>query len=697
MTKFAVLRASQTLSSYFNWMLLLGISALGFTGLKLLSNPEQLAILGLSSLMVLGVMGSWRWFWFGLQLLRSRIYLYLVFARWRRRANTIPVKNLPPLCIVAPTFKEKPWITERVFRAIAQEAKSLTQPVTLVIVTTEPEIVAIREILKFEDPDSSAVHLIAMVDPGGGKRKALAYGLRELACLNLPQNTVVALMDGDSVVSPGTFRKCLPFFLMFPKMGALTTDEMPIVVGSYLFSEWLHLRFCQRHLYMCSHSLSRKLLCLTGRFSLYRSEAALAPTFADVLENDNLDDWLWGRFKFLSGDDKSTWYWLLRQGYDLLYIPDVMVHTIETISGSLVSRAYQNMRRWSGNMLRNGNRALALGPNKTGWFIWYCLLDQRLSIWTSLVAPGLLLTYMFQANWTAVAIILSWILFSRPLMLVIVFWGRESHLKPIHLPILLIAQWSSSLIKVWTQMNLAQQKWSNRGNQSSSFAGSGWERWVKTTTSRFLLVSQMFSFVVFLLCLAKVLNPIQDLPGLLWNHQMAAAQPAVTQIIEAIDRGILPNDGQDDSAPLQALIDQLPSQGRIQINLPMGEIDLFRPVEINRSHTIIKGQGVGQTILQARFSRKEGEAVLAIRPHFPKASPAESQIASVSQDKVQNVQLSSFTLLQMLPKSAAALDGIVLENVVDAEIKNLDLEKSGRHSLILRKTQNIKVEYVSMG
>lgn len=688
MNKFAALKPLQKLSPYLNWMLMLSISVLGFIGLKLLINPERLAILGLSSLMTLGVMGAWRWCWFGLQLVRSRIYLNWMFARWRRRANRIPVENLPPLCIVAPTFKEKPWITERVFVAIAQEAKSLTQPVTLVIVTTEPEIVAIRELLKSEDPDCRFIHLIAIADPGGGKRKALADGLRELARLNLPPETIVALMDGDSVISPGTLRKCLPFFEMFPKMGALTTDEMPIVIGSYLFSEWLHLRFCQRHLYMCSHSLSHKLLCLTGRFSLYRSEAAFDPTFADVLENDKLDDWLWGQFKFLSGDDKSTWYWLLRRRYDLLYIPDVMVYTIETISGSFADRAYQNMRRWSGNMLRNGNRAIALGPNKTGWFIWYCLLDQRLSIWTSLIAPGLLLIYFFQTNWTAMAIIWSWILFSRPLMLAIVFWGRESQLKPIHLPILLLAQWSSSLIKVWTQMNLAQQKWSNRGNQSQAVAGSRWERWAKTTTSRFLVVSQMFSFVIFLLCLSKVVNPIQDLPGLWWNSQVLA-QPPITQIIEAIDRGILPNDGQDDSAPLQALINSLPSKGIVQINLPIGEIDLFRPIEINRSNTIIKGQGMGRTILQAHFNRKLAEAVILIRPRF-------SKTLLVSQNKVRNIQLRSFTLLQMLSKTASGLDGIVLENVLHAEIKNLDLEKSGNHSLILRKSEDIKSEYVSI-
>ena len=80
-------------------------------------------------------------------------------------------------------------------------------------------------------------------------------------------------------------------------------------------------------------------MCLTGRFSLFRGEAAFHPGFADQLEFDQLDDWLWGRFKFLSGDDKSTWFWLLKKRYEMLYIPDALVYSIETISGSVTTRA----------------------------------------------------------------------------------------------------------------------------------------------------------------------------------------------------------------------------------------------------------------------------------------------------------------------------------------------------------------------
>ncbi|MEW5858992.1 MAG: glycosyltransferase [Cyanobacteriota bacterium] len=683
----------KTLLPYLNWLGIMCVSAVGFIALNMLRNPERLAIFGYAALFAMGIVGTWRWSWWAFQVVRARIYLHIVFPLWRRRANRIPVEQLPPVCLLVPTYKEKPWITERVFRVIAQEAKSLTQPITLLVTSSsDEENAAILKVLHSVDPDLSSIRLIQMVQTGEGKRKAMADGLKELARLNLPPDTIVALMDGDSELTQGTLRRCLPFFRMFPKMGALTTDELPIVEGSYLFSEWFHLRMAQRHYQMSSVSLSRKVMCLTGRFSLFRAEAALDPSFAQQLEIDTLDDWLWGRFKFLSGDDKSTWFWLLQRGYDMLYVPDVIVYSIETISGSLMNRAYQNMRRWYGNMLRNSDRAIALGPQKAGWFMWYCLLDQRISFWTTLLTPGLLLISILRGNWYNAGVIVAWILFSRPLMLTTIFWGRQSHLKPVHFPMLLFSQWSSSLIKIWTQMNLAQQKWTNRGNQSISAEGSGWVRLVKVNTSRFLLVTQAFCFVVLLLSLADTINPVQDLAQL-WRNTYVVAQTAPTLIVEASDRGIVPSDAVDDSSALQALINSLPNQGNVQVNLPIGEIDLFQPIEINRSNTIIKGQGVRRTILQAHFSQDKAKAVVSIRPRLSQAFPAEG----VPQDKVENVQLSNFTLVPVQAKNASdAVNGIVLEKVVQASLKNLDLKKSGGHALVLHKTQDVTVEYVSM-
>jgi glycosyltransferase Alg8 len=668
------------------WIGMVLISVAGFVGLLLLRDPLELAQAGVTGVFTMGVVGMWRWSWFLVQVVRSRLYLHVVFPRWRRQANEVAVEDLPHMCFMIPTYKEKMWVNELVYKAIVREAKSLAQPVTILVNgSSREENAAIRQILEEHDPGLKHIHLYELTQKDG-KRKAMADGLRMLRTLNLPEDTIVALMDGDSELCPGVLRGSLPFFNLFPKLGALTTDEMPVVKGSYIFSEWFHLRFCQRHYQMCSLSLSRKVLCLTGRFSLFHSRAAFHDDFINQLENDSLDDWLWGRFKFLSGDDKSTWYSLLRWRLDMIYIPDVMVNSLETHSGSVAKRAYDNMRRWFGNMLRNSDRAIGLGPRRAGFFPWWCLLDQRISMWTSLITPGLLLLALLLGKWILAGLILSWVCFSRPLMLLIIFMGRPSHLKPVHFPILVATQWASAVIKVWNQMNMAKQSWNNRGTQSIKAQSKGMVHSVQVNVARFAIVTQTIAFVVMLLWFwFGILTPVQDI-GTWWVKQQAPAEELTTQVIEATDHGIVPNDNQDDAEKLQALIDNSPKTSKVQINLPLGELDLSRPLQINRSHLMLRGQDAERTILQAQFEPSQNNSFIIVRPS---ADQAES---------LKDIQLRGFTLRSAHPSPTAKshqLDGVILENVVNAEIKQVDLITQGR-PVILDQTEDILVEYVTV-
>ena len=671
------------MGEYISMATFLALFSVGLGGLFVLQNPGHLAIWNIFGMVSLGAVGIWRWSWFLLRMVRSRYYLHWVFPRLRRRADAVPVEDLPHMCFLVPTYKEQPWITERVFKAIVSEAKTLAQPTTVLVNSSgNDENEAIRAVLQQADPGLQWIRLIQMTQKDG-KRKAMADSLRHLSEIDLPANTVVALMDGDSELLSGTLRQCLPFFQLFPKMGALTTDELPVVKGSYFFSEWFHLRFAQRHVQMCSDSLSNKVMCLTGRFSLFRAEAALQPSFADQLEQDYLNDWLWGRFKFLSGDDKSTWYWLLRHKYDMFYVPDAVVNSIETLSGSVIDRAYSNMRRWYGNMLRNNGRAIGLGPRTTGWFTWYSLWDQRISFWTCLITPGFLLVSLLQGYWKAFAVVVFWVICSRSLMLMLTFWDRSSRLKPIHFPLLLLSQWGGSMVKIWTQMNLAQQKWTNRGSQSISAHGQGLEKTVKLGTSRLLLYIQLFVFGICLFWLTGNLNPVWDIAGLRLTHQATAYE--IVQTVDAMDYGVWPSDGQDDSAALQALIDDL-SQGLteqpVELILPIGELDLLQPVNIGRGRLTLRGQGPGRTVLAARFDRSKADAVLQVRP-------AGAAI-------LRQVHLSGFTLMSIDMADVAQLDGILMEQVVDSSVSNLAIAPSIRKPLTLDQTDNIRVEHVAI-
>ena len=120
MTQSSAISARERLNLFLQRLGLLLIWSVAVIGLYLLRNDaDRLALSGWENLIVLGTVGLWRWCWMMLHAIRSCFYRVWVFPRWRRKANRIPLEQLPPVAIVIPTYKEKPWITERVFGAIA--------------------------------------------------------------------------------------------------------------------------------------------------------------------------------------------------------------------------------------------------------------------------------------------------------------------------------------------------------------------------------------------------------------------------------------------------------------------------------------------------------------------------------------------------------------------------------------------------
>ena len=157
-------------------------------------------------------------------------------------------------------------------------------------------------------------------------------------------------------------RKTVPYFGLFENLGGLTTNEFCEVRGSYLMSEWHKLRFAQRHLNMCSMALSKRVLTMTGRLSFFRASVMTNPEFIKDVEADFLDHWRLGRFQFLTGDDKSSWFSLMRAGWDTFYVPDSHTLTVEhPPDNSFLRATRQLMYRWYGNSLRQnfGSRTLS--------------------------------------------------------------------------------------------------------------------------------------------------------------------------------------------------------------------------------------------------------------------------------------------------------------------------------------------------
>ena len=297
-----------------------------------------------------------------------------------------------------------------------------------------------------------------------GKRIAMGHALRSAArryhMTDDDPHSATIFMDGDSYLEPGTLARVLPFFGLMPRLGALTTNEVAFINSeSSWYKNWFNLKFGQRHILFQSHSVSRKVLTLTGRFSVFRSSIVMQEDLIRQLENDVITHWRHGKFRFLMGDDKSTWYYLLKNQWEMLYIPDVLCYSLESRDADFLEISMSLPYRWYGNTLRNNDRALAVGWRKVGFFIWMCILDQRLSMWTSLVGiSGAVILSLFK-SFIYLPMYLAWVLIVRTAqMAVITYCGHRVSMQTI--PLMLYNQWIGAFIKIHSYFNLSSQKWS---------------------------------------------------------------------------------------------------------------------------------------------------------------------------------------------------------------------------------------------
>ncbi len=493
--------------------------------LQVIGDAQTWALHRAQVLIALGGIACWRWSWFILQNLRAIVYRYYTFPRLRREAHAAIAKHgpVPEVTVLATTYHEKPWITNPVFESIFGELSTLQgltrRPKVVVVTGCDNDDENIKQIFArccglppLKEPVETVTRAsspasspgvppgVSVVGAGGetppelaagtaalrtgsetrksgqvlwppelillrgdkGKRPALAVGMEEIAKGNPVEDGVVIILDGDTMFQPGLLAKVLPIFRLSPEVSGVTTNENGVVKGPAWFAEWTSLRFGLRHRSMCSVSLSGKLLCLTGRFSVFRASVVVDPTFRKQVEHDVIEHWLWGSFEMLSGDDKSTWYWLSAHQKRMLYVPDAMVTTFEVIQEAPLKRAMANVRRWSGNSVRHSWRAIKLGPRKLGWFPWWCLMDQRLTTATVLFGPTVGLLALCAGRYEMFAGYLLWVMCSR-LSHASIAWRQGRRFSAYYVPLQVISDWATALTKLWVMFHPAKQNWLNRG------------------------------------------------------------------------------------------------------------------------------------------------------------------------------------------------------------------------------------------
>lgn len=429
--------------------------------------PPDVFIPGSSSfLLIMGMIGIWRYSWGALHFYRSFLFQRLVFPRIRARADACTAPP-PHLYCVVTSFRVAAEVNAMVYRRLVEEIRDYGNArATIVACITDPADLDILQRVVARATSSAAagrVRLLAVPQRGRGKRDAMADALDIIAAdYPLPGSQVI-LMDGDSLLGRGSLRKACSILLSEADIGAVTTENHPLVKGGTVAREWYRLRMAQRHNLMCSLSLSRKVLVLTGRFSVFRAEIACRPDFSLAVRRDSLRHWRLGQITMLTGDDKSTWFAVLKSGWNMLYVPDAVIHPLEEppLGAGFLTGSVSLMTRWFGNMVRNNGRALALGPRRTGWFLWLCLLDQRLSMWTTLTGPTFATLASLLHSSVFLLVYLFWVIATRSLycLLLSLTTGRLHPLFPL---LLYYSQFVGSIVKVVATFFPYRQKWTRQ-------------------------------------------------------------------------------------------------------------------------------------------------------------------------------------------------------------------------------------------
>ena len=464
--------------------------------------PERALNVGSSAFFVsFGAIGLWRWSWGGFHMLRAWAYTRHVFPMIRRRAEADPAVQGRHVAVVVLSWKMGDAMNGAVFGNLFRDILDYSGHGTVVAAVSSQQDVALISHVHRSIDRAGGIRLAFTMQDGTGKRSAMADALARLREMGVPPDCPGILMDGDTLVEPGTIRRTASILLHQPTVGALTMDNTPLVAGRTMDREWYRLRMAQRHVYMSSMAMSGRVLVLTGRWSMFRTQIMTDPNFAANLLEDVLHHPRLGPITMLTGDDKSTWRWVVEQGWDVTYVPDVVIYCLESLPGKgFFADTIGLQKRWFGNMARGGAKALKLGPRKLGFFTWLALLDQRVTMWTPLFGIVFFTTAAVMHDPAFLAIYVLWVSLTRTVHSSLVgLVAQRWH--PVFPLLTYYGQVVGAAIKIFVSHNPNVQKWTrqNTGAKSAAFDPSA-----PRAESRFMLIGSLVAFVSLVLIVSNV-------------------------------------------------------------------------------------------------------------------------------------------------------------------------------------------------
>ena len=455
---------------------------------------------------ILGLVGAWRYSWGAVHLGRALYYRGVVFPRWRRAADHLGEAGAAShVYILIATYRIRAEATARVYQAAIAEAIRYGRPATIVagIVETGDQRL-IKRIFEQMSPPAE-VRLAFVRRPGIGKRHQMACSLRAISRLRPPRDAAVVFMDGDTLLTPGCLAKSLPFLKLMPDVDAITTDEECIVANG------------PRHAGLAQPAVRpappddvvdgpvpppagdhRADVDLPGRGrdqprlhrdARERPSRPLAPRATPLL----------------TGEDKSTWYWLLQAGRRMLYLPDVSVVTLEyPLAKGLLPATTKLMLRWFGNMLRGSSRAIALGPRRIGLFVWWCLIDQRLSMWTPLLGPVVAVLFALSKSALFLYAYLLWVAMTRLVQALLLLTARPT-ISGLYPPLIYFGQVYGALVKTYILFRLDRQRWT-RQNIALEVELSPWQARLRNLGSAYLHILAIGTLIAAVALSARLLS-----------------------------------------------------------------------------------------------------------------------------------------------------------------------------------------------
>lgn len=450
----------------------------------------------------LGAIGLWRWSWGGYHMLRAFAFTRRVFPMIRKRAEADVAVKGRHVAVVILSWKMGDAMNAAVYANLFRDILDNGGGGTVVAAVSSDQDEALITHVHHSIDLHAEIRLAFTRQDGTGKRSAMADALARLREIGVPPDCPGILMDGDTLVQPGLIRRTAPILLHQSKVGALTVDNTPLVAGGMFDREWYRLRMAQRHVYMSSMALSGRVLVLTGRWSMFRSQIMMDPNFAANLYEDVVHHPRLGRIVMLTGDDKSTWRWVIEAGWDITYVPDEVIYCLEALPGKgFVADTIGLQKRWFGNMVRGGAKALRLGPQKLGWFTYLALLDQKVSMWTPLMGIIFFGLAALIHDPAFLVIFLLWVSFTRT-----VHAGMTGLISkrwhPIFPALTYYGQVVGAGIKIFVNHNPNVQKWTR---QNTGGAGADRAAMVRPD-SKLMLAASLAGFIAVVMMLTNVTN-----------------------------------------------------------------------------------------------------------------------------------------------------------------------------------------------